>query len=162
MTIRNVELGDRDAIYSLSDQINQDHYENMPDDFREPTGTGGDWEHWLSFIYDEQGIFLVADDGKSVIGFIAGRVIDSGKSSYLIQKKKLQIATIVVDKQSRGKGIGRALVESALCSGRKLGATEVFLEVMAYNKEAQKFYELLGFGKFSSKLSMRLSAQPNN
>lgn len=156
MTIRNVELDDRDAINSLSYQINQDHYENMPGDFRKPDGAGGGWEHWLAFNYDEKGIFLVADDGKSVIGFIAGRVIDSGNTSYLIKKKKLQISTIVVDKQSRGKGIGRDLVESALCAGRKLGATEVFLEVMAYNKKAQKFYEILGFGEFSSKLSMKL------
>ncbi len=161
MTIRNANLADKESISSLSDQINQDHFENMPKDFKAPDATDRDWDHWLARIHDGRRIFLVADDGEGVIGFIAGRVIESGKSSYLIPKMKLQIATIIVERKARGRGVGKTLVESALVAGRDLGATEVFLEVMAYNTGAQRFYESLGFEDFSRKLSMQLPAQPN-
>ncbi len=155
MIIRKLKPEDKKLICMLSDQINQEHYENMPTDFKEPDGQGSDWEHWCAFDNDERGILLVAEDGDVAVGFIAGRVVDSGKSSYLVPKKKLQISTIVVEQSTRGQGIGRALVESAVSVSRSMGATEAFLEVMAYNAGAEKFYSALGFGKFSTKLSMQ-------
>ena len=114
MIIRKFRPEDKKPFCMLSDQINHEHYENMPNDFKEPIGNEGDWEHWCAFDKDERGILLVAEDGDVADGFIAGRVVDSGKSSYLVPKKKLQISTIVVEQSAQGQGIGRALVESAV------------------------------------------------
>ena len=110
---------------------------------------------------DERGIFLVAELDGEVVGFIACRVIDSGKLSFLIQKSKLHISTIVVKESAQRKGIGRELIEVALQAGGNLGATEAFLEVMSYNKAAHAFYKNLGFGSFSEKMSLPLTKSGN-
>lgn len=158
--IRSLKASDKEHICLLSEQINQDHYKNMPGDFRKPDG-GGDWDHWLSFDKDERGILLVAEVEGEVVGFIACRVIESGKVSFLVQKTKLQISTIVVKDTAQRKGIGRELVDSALLTAKAFGATEAFLEVMSYNKSAQLFYESLGFGGFSQKMSLQLNSPRN-
>ena len=153
--IRQLQPLDKEKLCLLSEQINRDHYINMPNDFREPDGSDRDWEHWQSFADDASSIFLVAERDGNVEGFIACRVIKSGNASYLIQKTKLQISTIVVLPSAQRKDIGRKLVEAAIREAKELGATEAFLEVMSYNVDAQKFYEALGFDDFSKKMSFQ-------
>ncbi len=92
-------------------------------------------------------------------GLVRGDFVEI-EIGYLVRKKKLQISTIVVEQSTRGQGVGRALVESAVSVSRSMGATEAFLEVMAYNAGAEKFYSALGFGKFSTKLSMQFIRPP--
>ena len=66
----------------------------------------------------------------------------------------LQVSTIVVSSEVQREGVGRQLMLSAIDKGKCLGASETTLEVMAYNKDAQLFYETLGFTEFSRKLSL--------
>ena len=157
--IRSARASDREHICLLSEQINRDHHKNMPGDFRQPDGKG-DWEHWVAFLNDERGIFLVAEVDGEILGFVACKVVESGKISFLVQKTKLQISTVVVKERVQRKGIGRQLLEAALDEGAARGATEAFLEVMSYNKNAHEFYEMLGFSSFSEKMSLQL-AKPN-
>lgn len=55
------------------------------------------------------------------------------------------IQTIAVAPEIRGKGFGRQLVETMFAEFRRLGTTEVFLEVRADNPVAQKLYSSMGF-----------------
>ena len=48
-----------------------------------------------------------------------------------------------VDK--RGQGIGRALVESAMCALERLGITKAALVVFGRNQDGNAFWERLGF-----------------
>lgn len=52
---------------------------------------------------------------------------------------------IVVDRELRGRGYGRRLMESMLCLGRKKGASKAYLQVMLDNPVALQLYESLGF-----------------
>ena len=45
----------------------------------------------------------------------------------------------------RGRGVGRALLESVLAAARELGSSGVTLEVRTDNEVAQKLYRSLGF-----------------
>ena len=55
------------------------------------------------------------------------------------------VQTIAVDPELRGKGFGRKLMEKLLTEAKRLGATEIFLEVRADNPVAQNLYATLGF-----------------
>jgi len=68
--------------------------------------------------------------------------------------QQLQVSTIVVSSEVQREGVGRQLMLSAIDKGKCLGASETTLEVMAYNKDAQLFYETLGFSEFSRKMSL--------
>lgn len=154
MNIRDAKLSDRDVICLLADQVNRDHHHNMPDDFLAPGDVEANWEHWLSFIDGDETFLLVAEMRGAVAGFIACRIIQSGKAPFLVEKTKLQVSTIVVSSEVQREGVGRQLMLSAIDKGKSMGARETTLEVMMYNKDAQLFYETLGFTEFSRKLSL--------
>ena len=52
-----------------------------------------------------------------------------------------------VDPSWRGRGVGRALVKSALSRLAKLGATKASLVVFSHNETGNAFWESMGFQK---------------
>jgi ribosomal-protein-alanine acetyltransferase len=81
--------------------------------------------------------YVVADDGKSLIGYAGLSKLPNSTSS--------DIQTIAVSETYRSQGIGRALMESLLDFARKQKSTEVFLEVRDDKPAPQDLYSSLGF-----------------
>jgi ribosomal protein S18 acetylase RimI-like enzyme len=87
-------------------------------------------------VLDSDSIFLVAKNGKKILGFlIAHNII--GVSSFL--------DTLAVSKESRGKGIGRMLVSEYERHIKKEKIHYIFLFAMVTNESTLKFYEKNGF-----------------
>lgn len=81
--------------------------------------------------------YLAAIQDEKLIGF-AGL-------SKIPGSDQADIQTIAVAEQTRGKGLGRALMKELLKEARRLHAHEVFLEVRADNPAAIELYNSLGF-----------------
>jgi ribosomal protein S18 acetylase RimI-like enzyme len=75
-------------------------------------------------------------DGERIVGTISGK-FESGI---------LHIGALIVDKNERGKGIGKALLLKAEELGVKMGAGKVSLET-GKDWEASNFYESMGYKK---------------
>lgn len=56
-----------------------------------------------------------------------------------------ELGNVAVEKESRGKGIGRKLIETVLASAAERGVREIFLEVRKSNFSAQALYGTFGF-----------------
>jgi len=69
----------------------------------------------------------------------------AGYCSYRLIVDELQVNNVAVRPEHRGKGYGRALVQSALDHGRAAGARTALLEVRRSNLAAQRLYRRLGF-----------------
>lgn len=82
-------------------------------------------------------LFLVLETDGKIAGY-AGllQVMDEG-----------DITNVVLAEESRGMGLGKALVRALLEEGRKRGIREFTLEVRASNTCAIHVYEALGFVK---------------
>ena len=79
--------------------------------------------------------FLVGEKEKRVIGYVvATRDRSTG-----------HIVSIAVSSEERRKMVGRRLLERALEILRKVEVETVRLEVRKSNRDAQRFYEALGF-----------------
>lgn len=78
----------------------------------------------------------VAQDGVVDCGSIQGLapIPDSGA-----------IQNVGIVPEHRGLGLGRALVQAALCGFRASGLTHISLEVTAANQPAVRLYQSLGF-----------------
>jgi len=81
------------------------------------------------------GIFLVAEPGGEVAGFVLGRVTAN----------EAEILNIAVDRSRRREGVASKLLTSALELFCEQDATRVFLEVRESNAAAIAFYEKHGF-----------------
>jgi len=90
--------------------------------------------------------FLIAEENGEVVGYIMCR-IELGLSNFGLSGlfKKGHIVSVAVLPQYRRKGIGQALVTSAMEGMRLYKAKQCFLEVRITNTSAVELYRKLGF-----------------
>jgi ribosomal-protein-alanine N-acetyltransferase len=94
-------------------------------------------EYFEMFIRFKQGIFLVAEIGGTLVGYIVATL--RGRFGHII--------SVAVVPEKRRRGIGRRLMEEAIGELRRMGALVVRLEVKRGNP-AINFYLSYGFKKF--------------
>ena len=81
------------------------------------------------------------DDDK-LIG--VARLID-------LDKDVIHIGRVVIDKEYRGKGIGRKLIIGCETTAKNILKREVIIELSA-QIQAEKFYESLGYNRINDKI----------
>jgi ribosomal-protein-alanine N-acetyltransferase len=90
---------------------------------------------FLSLYVRGKDTFLVARAGKTIVGYVIGYVEDY--TGY--------IASIAVDPETRGQGLGRLLMEAEMARLYENGAQKIGLHVRVDNVAAIHLYESLGF-----------------
>jgi [ribosomal protein S18]-alanine N-acetyltransferase len=86
---------------------------------------------------DERVCFLVARDARTdcLLGFaVAWHVLDEG-----------ELANLAVAPESRGRGIGAALLDAVTTDALGRGTSQLYLEVRESNSAARRLYEAAGF-----------------
>jgi GNAT superfamily N-acetyltransferase len=142
--IREATVEDVPAICLLGQEINFLHHEAWPQIFAAPSDPSRDAPHWQQGIAGPNAATFVAEPLGQVIGFITVFfVIDSGP---LLQPTPFaRVGSIGVAARQRGHGIGRALMARAERWAFERGATDIRLNVWAFNQAALRFYEELGY-----------------
>ena len=143
MDIRKATEQDIDAILALNRQISQLHFEQVPEVFCPPSPE--DRAFLLGAIADEARLFCVAVVAGEVAGFLTARIDLNESVPFLSKLPVCRITTVVVDEGLRSRGIGRALIAHGDQWGKARGASQLRLEVMAFNERARALYERLGF-----------------
>lgn len=90
--------------------------------------------------------FIVAEQDRKIAGYIMCR-IEMGLSNLGLSGvvKKGHVVSVAVMSEARRRGIGEALVNSAMQGMRGYGARQCYLEVRVTNQEAIALYKKLGF-----------------
>jgi len=89
-------------------------------------------------------IFLAFDGGQP----IGAAVCFIGFSTFAA-KPLINIHDFVVLPTSRGKGIGRQLLEAVETKAKQLGCCKLTLEVMDKNHQAVRMYQAAGFERYA-------------
>lgn len=79
----------------------------------------------------------------------AGKLVAIGALS-IWESGALAAQSITVDKDERGKGYGREIVERMISTGFHLGFPSICLGVWFYNTVAKSLYESIGFTRIES------------
>ena len=143
MEIRKATEQDLDAIVELDRQIGQIHFEQAPEVFCPPSSRQRAF--LLDAIQSEGRLFCVAVVEGVVAGFLTARIDINEAIPFLTKLPVCRITTVVVDEGLRSRGIGRALIAHGDQWGKARGASQLRLEVMAFNERARALYEQLGF-----------------
>lgn len=86
-------------------------------------------------VYNPAASCMVAEDGGRIVGyFCAATVLD-----------EMNLHTIAVAPESRGRGVARLLMDRLFENARRLGASLIHLEVRASNAAARRLYGGFGF-----------------
>ena len=75
--------------------------------------------------------YTIAKDGKKLVGFSA---------LHIFSKKLAEIRSIIIDKEYRGLGIGKNIINILIKEGKELGVESIF--ALTYERE---FFEKIGF-----------------
>ncbi|MFM2624512.1 GNAT family N-acetyltransferase [Vibrio owensii] len=152
MKIRSATPDDLNALFVLNTQISELHFRHAPHTFVPPSEE--DRAFLADALADEARLVLIAEEGQQALGFITATITQNETISFLIKDPICRIGTIVVDENQKSKGVGRALMTAVEQWARESGATQVRLEVMEFNHNAQQFYDKLGFAP-NSRLMMK-------
>lgn len=91
--------------------------------------------HFETAIASDVDRLVVLESEGAVVGFACWRVVVD----------EAELADIVVDRDRRGAGLGRRLLDACLSDARARGAARVHLEVRAGNAPAIGLYRSAGF-----------------
>lgn len=81
-------------------------------------------------------IFLVVEDESTIVGCLVAEKEKAGVVSLNI---------LVVDKNYRGKKVGKTLMNEFVKISRKMKLKDIYLLAPKWNKKTLKFYKSLGF-----------------
>ena len=101
----------------------------------------------LKEISVNEGKCYLALENNKVIGLIMGYIRNYDEYDYLDYKcpRSGEISELIVSKNTRSKGIGKCLMQKMEEYLKSIGCEYIFIDVFAYNENAIKFYEKLGF-----------------
>lgn len=92
-------------------------------------------------LADPHAFMFLLEDGGKIRGWCHGDFFQtfwmSGKTCY--------ISSLFTNKEDRGKGYGRALVDHAVRMAKEQGCKAIILDSGLPRKEAHRFYEKYGF-----------------
>ena len=140
MEIRELNEGDLDSLIKLYEQLD---------------GSNGDFTVekaraiWKGEIEGNKNIkyFGVVEGGKVIstcFCIIIPNLTRIGSSVCFVEN-------VVTDKDYRGQGLGKKIMERAIAFARERDCYKVILESASFRKEAHQFYKNLGFDGDSKK-----------
>lgn len=138
MEYRQAGLGDLDAIANLHAKSWQETYIGILSDKYLEGNVLQDrldvWRKRLTNKNENQTVLLVEEVSK-LLGFIC-LMKEPGEETILLDN-------LHIDSSHKGEGLGRQLIDRALSSLGDLKGQSLYLEVLAKNEDAIRFYERL-------------------
>jgi ribosomal protein S18 acetylase RimI-like enzyme len=156
ITYRKATVQDVPIICELGQLLNAVHHAARPEIYAPATRDySRDATHWMSFFErPEQVVFMAHVDGKAA-GFITAS-LSSGSGPLMQPLDFVRIGSVCVSEIFWGNGIGRTLMQRVQAWAIELGAKDIRLAVWAFNTQAVRLYEELGFEKRAFEMGMTL------
>lgn len=122
--IRPMVLEDCQSVYEIEQNCFADSWSlsMFQDLFRYPTN-----------------FYFVAEEGQRICGF----------AGIMVSVDTADIMNIAVQKEDRGRGIGRQLLEQLTAQAIQCGCEQMFLEVRESNQTARRLYQTCGFAEIA-------------
>lgn len=144
--VRTTDLDELWRIAPMKEQIHAQHVLGRPDLFAPLP----DWAAFEAAVREDGLRLLLAKRDGETVGYALIRVIDRPATLYTRPRFFLQVEEICVDARFRRQGIGRALIEAVRKEAKALGYPRVVLDVWAFNEEAARFYQSMGFRAYQT------------
>lgn len=123
-------------------EIDRDNLDQLHMQYREKMASLN-----LNEVKNNEGKCYLAIENNHVIGLIMGYIRKYDNYDYLDYKcpRSGEISELIVSKNTRSKGIGRVLMQKMEDYFKQKNCEYIFIDVFAYNKNAIKFYNNLGY-----------------
>lgn len=142
--IRSAVVSDAECLVRLNASVHARHLQERPEFFR-PTDDLElrDWFCEL-LVKPTTRCWLATVETRSV-GYVLMREHQRSATVFCRQRHWHEIEQIGVEPASRRRGIGQALIRTALAAAAQTSASEVELASWSFNREAHALFARLGF-----------------
>lgn len=155
ITVREAISKDCEQLCELSRQALELHSKAHPEVFCNQDSTA-----FRDFICEalgnENAVILCAEDAGRIIGTAHVSVKESPDIPVMVRRRFAVIENVVVREGFRHMGVGRALMAHAHNWALSKGVSRVELNVWAFNKDAIRLYEKLGYEVVSSRMAKEI------
>lgn len=142
--IRPATPADVAAVVALIAQVHALHVAAMPDRYREPSPD--ELATWLrGRLAAPDALVLVSEVDGAVLGYMVAHQLDSPAHTFMAARRTVHVDQLGVHADARRGGHGRALMAAIEAHARAWGAVAVTLDAQAFNADARRFYESLGY-----------------
>lgn len=156
MIIRYAKLNDYDQMSKIFKQVDELHSDFHPEIFNQLEFDARTIDYIDSIIKDSKSRLIVAEENGKIIGLAKSDIVSSPDVSLFVKRDYIDISTIVVDEQYRGRGVGQKLLDRIYEWAKEVNISEVELSVFSFNETAVKFYENNGFKEVRKKMSKKI------
>ncbi len=155
MTVKKLQLKDFKKYDELNRDIKLIHHNELPSIFKKPIDAS-DVTCFSKKLEDDNTLYLGAFIDSVLVGYIVLEIKRIKNNDILVDNMVLSIESVIVDKDFRGKGIGKKLINKGYDYARENGITEIELTVWEFNEKALKLYLHEGFRPLRTKLRKSL------
>lgn len=142
LEIRKIRQSDNSILEKIIRNVLYEYDGPWPDSYYGELNLDRLYEHYSQ----ERSAYFVATENKKLLGGMGIAPL----SNFDDQTCELQRAFLVPE--SRGKGIGKALMSSCLKASREFGYHRIYLETISYMKEAIQLFKKHGFVHLQSEM----------
>ena len=142
--VRFAEERDIPRINELRRQVSELHAQNRPDIFK-PGFCQELQDRAYTLLREEESDILIAERDGVICGMAAIEYLNKPESPYCHPRRIYYVTEFDVDEAYRRQGVGRELMAFMEADARAKGFSGIELDMWAFNKNAQAFYEALGF-----------------
>ena len=153
--IRRAEDKDIPSLLKLLDYIRALHHGGRPDVFKDNGTKYTDEQLKEKLKNNEEGIF-VAYDGETFLGYVCTILKEYKDHNIMLDKKVLYVDDLCVSEESRGRGVGRMLMDEAKDFAKETGCASLELNVWKFDGSAEEFYRSYGFTTMSRRMEFKL------
>ena len=119
------------------------HYQAVPSEFQEPT-LAGQIDYIRKSISDKKILVLKAELNGQIVGYVVVYFNTYPKQYFKFSKRGF-IGSIGVDKNCRGQGVGKALLNEVEKEMKKRKISVLEIDVYTFNQTAEKLYDNVGY-----------------
>ena len=143
--IRLAKHSDLDDLIRLNDQIQRQHAEQYPEEFRYPADPNGVRDFFVSLLDSENNTVIVACESDRTVAYLYYELHEIPQNTFKFAKSRYYIHHVLVDESVRRSGTASALFEWVEKDARDNGVPQIALDTWMLNEDAHKFFERKGF-----------------
>ena len=121
--------------------IDKEEYNIVGNEYREKY-----FEKTIEEVKKCNGKIMLYKENEKIVGLIVGLINNDETEQYDFKvPKRGRITELIVDKEYRGKQIGKQLLNEMKKYLKSIGCEKILIAVFGYNEDAIKFYKENGF-----------------
>ena len=156
--VRPASGEDHETLCRLLAEVDALHARLRPDFFRaREGGSRPQRELERALAGRHEALFVAEVDGRTV-GLVHVKVYDTPDHPLQVQRRRGHVEDIVVQREYRRRGVGRAMMEAAAAWCERAGAEQLLLTVWDGNASAEAFYRRMGYRTVSTVLGLELTS----